>query len=88
MSFNYFFRFYEIRKKNKYSILSNSEKSKIVTDESSRISETFNGYKVAWYKNQRKERIVLHPIEFFPDLVRRQKHRINCYFSVGKTFTY
>ena len=88
MSFNYFFRFYEIRKKNKYSILSNSEKSKIFMDASSRISETFNGYKVVRYKNQRKERIILHPIEFFSDLVRHQKHRINCYFRVGKTFTY
>ena len=34
LNFNYFFRFYEIRKKSRYLILSNSEKSKINKDAS------------------------------------------------------
>lgn len=57
-------------------------------DASSRKSETFYVYKVVRYKNQGKEQIILHPFEIISDLAGHQKHQINCYFTIGKTFSH
>ena len=83
MNLNYFLRFYKLRKLFRYLIFSNSEKRKIISDVSSCITETLNGYKLVRNEIQRMLQNMFQPIDV---IFEHHKHNKNCYFTIDKTF--
>ena len=81
MQEKYFFRIYELRKKFRYLIHTNSQKNKIAIDLLSCITEKFNVFHILRVEAENDMRFLYAPIDMIFDLAKHRKIKIYCFFS-------
>ena len=79
---------YELKKKFRYLICTNSQKNTVGRDLSSCIMEKFSGHKIFRKLRENGLRLEFKPINIVDEPVKHFKQKINCFFTDKKSLAY